>query len=619
MWTDNETDQDFLNFGSIAKTVSQVIEEAKDKPVSIGVSGAWGIGKSSMIKLIQKELLDSDISQTPKGDKYVFVEFNAWLYQGYDDARAALIEVVASTLHEEAKSRESGIEKAKALLDKVDWFRAMKMTAGTAVSLGLGLPPTGLIKEFINLGKDLSDGNISQEDIDKTEKIIDKVSEKSKSLVKQSNDNTPPQQIEALRQSFEETLKDMGVTLVVLIDDLDRCLPETTISTLEAIRLLLFLQNTAFVIAADDQMIKHAVKSHFDGIEDELVVNYFDKLIQVPIRVPPLGTQEVRAYMMLLHIENSSLDDQEKERIRLATCNQLSKAWQGKRVDLKFMKDLNNELPTELIDKLDAVDRLAPLMTSASGISGNPRLIKRFLNAISIRMAMADSQGVTVDETSLAKILLFERCGNSKAYDALVKAVTDSDDGKPQFLYEWEVDAVKGKSLNLVPPWDDSFTLEWLRLPPTLGDQDLRGTLYVSRKHAPLITSTDRLSPEATEILQAFIDHPDMANSTKAELLLIQKPELNIIMDRLLVKARQIQEWGTPPILEPCILIAQTSDEQAKRLVSFLKERPPNQVKAGIVPKLDDEDWAKDLLDFWLEKEEIHKTVKASITARRSN
>ena len=41
---------------------------------------------------------------------------------------------------------------------------------------------------------------------------------------------------------------------------------------------------------------KHAVRRHFSGIPDDvLVTSYFDKLIQVPIRVPPLGAQEVRA------------------------------------------------------------------------------------------------------------------------------------------------------------------------------------------------------------------------------------------------------------------------------------------------------------------------------------
>ena len=38
-------------------------------------------------------------------------------------------------------------------------------------------------------------------------------------------------------------------------------------------------------------MIKHAVKRHFQGVDDALVTNYFDKLIQVPIRVPQLRVQ----------------------------------------------------------------------------------------------------------------------------------------------------------------------------------------------------------------------------------------------------------------------------------------------------------------------------------------
>ncbi|HEV2294704.1 MAG TPA: P-loop NTPase fold protein [Tepidisphaeraceae bacterium] len=65
------------------------------------------------------------------------------------------------------------------------------------------------------------------------------------------------QQVQALRATFEETLEELGVTLVVLIDDLDRCLPETTISTLEAIRLFLFLKNTAFVIADRSDSAQH--------------------------------------------------------------------------------------------------------------------------------------------------------------------------------------------------------------------------------------------------------------------------------------------------------------------------------------------------------------------------
>ena len=56
MWADTETDRDYLNFTSVANTVAELIVGSAGNPVSIGVSGAWGVGKSSMIKLIRRNL-----------------------------------------------------------------------------------------------------------------------------------------------------------------------------------------------------------------------------------------------------------------------------------------------------------------------------------------------------------------------------------------------------------------------------------------------------------------------------------------------------------------------------------------------------------------------------------
>ncbi len=305
MWHDNETARDFLNFTGVADTVAEIIVQAQGKPMSIGVSGAWGVGKSSMIKLIRDALKGRDDDDD---SKFVFVEFNAWLYQGYDDARASLLEVIASELERRAEEEQTGLDKVQELIRRVDWLRAAKLTAGSTLALALGLPPIGLVGEAVRLGKTALAGEVASEDLEAAETTAGKVVAEASGLLKPSQGSSPPKEIHAIRQSFTEALSALGVTLVVLIDDLDRCLPPTTISTLEAIRLLLFLENTAFVIAADDAMIKHAVRRHFEGIENEnLVTSYFDKLIQIPIRVPPLGTQEVRAYMMLLFVENSSL------------------------------------------------------------------------------------------------------------------------------------------------------------------------------------------------------------------------------------------------------------------------------------------------------------------------
>ena len=85
-----------------------------------------------MIKLTQTSL-----SKRPRKEgaqEFIFVEFNAWLYQG-DDARAALMDVIASKLEAEARAREKGLDKATALLKRVNWLRAAKLFAGSAASI----------------------------------------------------------------------------------------------------------------------------------------------------------------------------------------------------------------------------------------------------------------------------------------------------------------------------------------------------------------------------------------------------------------------------------------------------------------------------------------------------
>src|SRR5690349_1021388 len=100
MWSDNETDRDFLNFRHVADIAAEMIIQANGRPLSMGISGSWGVGKSSMMKLLAKPLRES-----AKG-KFLFVEFNAWLYQGYDDTRAALMEIIAQAILQRAESQE---------------------------------------------------------------------------------------------------------------------------------------------------------------------------------------------------------------------------------------------------------------------------------------------------------------------------------------------------------------------------------------------------------------------------------------------------------------------------------------------------------------------------------
>jgi predicted KAP-like P-loop ATPase len=279
---------------------------------------------------------------------------------------------------------------------------------------------------------------------------------------------------------------------------------------------------------------------------------------------------------------------------------------------------LHDKFPAELVGKFDTADRLAPLMTTASGIVGNPRLIKRFMNALAIRMAMSNAQGVGVDEAVLAKLLLFERLGNSRAYAELITAVSASNSGKPTFLADWEEKANAGADLALNTPWDEPFVKEWLTLPPRLADTDLRGALYVSREHAPLIMPEDRLSSEAAELLTALLEYPDMAAGLKDRLARVPRAEITVLMDRLLDRARQEQEWGVPPILEACLVVSDADPPQGARLAAFLGERPVAQIQPNIVPKIGDKLWARGVFDGW-DRSSVSRPVKAAIKRRRED
>ncbi len=614
MWSDNETEKDFLNFSGVAGTVAEVITQAAGKPISIGISGSWGAGKSSMIKLVRNSIASSD-KESPH--RFIFVQFNAWLYQGYDDARAALLEVIATELQREAERQKSDTQKIKELFQRVNWLRVAKLSEG-ALALAFGLPPVGLISRATDVAQRTFSNSRSAGDSQRAQAQSEVGDENTDGLLKAKPEYSPPKEIKAIRETFEQTLKELKVTLVVLIDDLDRCLPSTTISTLEAIRLFLFLENTAFVIAADDTMIKHAVRQHFGDVEGDLVSNYFDKLVQVPIRVPPLGTQEVRAYLILLFVEQSKIAPEEKESIRQSICDQLAKSWRGEHVDRAFARNLFKDSDEELIAHFDTADRLARIMVTASQISGNPRLVKRFLNALSIRMAISRAHDVGVDEAVLAKILLLERCGDPKAYNELTTAVNNDSEGKPTFLAKWERETASGKVSEREEPWDGSFVSEWLATKPPIADVDLRGALYVSREHAPLITPEDRLSPEGAVLLSAILEKPRMANSLLDGLKALPTEEINVLMDQVLEQARREQKWGVPPILDACIALAEADTSLGSRLARFLIDRPFGQITASIVPKIADRPWSKVVLKHW-EDSAVSDQVKKTIRATKSN
>src|SRR5450432_3767946 len=184
-------------------------------------------------------------------------------------------------------------------------------------------------------------GTGSADDYGELKKDVSDAKKGLSGLIKPAEKRTPPQQIEAFRREFGELLVGLDTTLVLFIDNLDRCLPDTAIGTLEAIRLFLFMPRTAFVIAADEDMIRHSVAKHFDDPNASHVRDYLDKVIQVPLRVPQVGTEDLRAYMYSLFVGLAAPD--KLAAVQAHLMGALQQGWKGKTFDKTAIAKLAGE------------------------------------------------------------------------------------------------------------------------------------------------------------------------------------------------------------------------------------------------------------------------------------
>ena len=613
MWNDVETAKDLLNFVVVAETAAQLVRESNGAPISIGISGLWGTGKSSLLKMIGNSLREAD-----KDKKYIFLEFNAWLYQGYDDARMALLQSVADLLVTESQSRKSNIEKALEFAKRVNWLRIGNIllpTAWGAMAGGaLGGPLGAVIGAVGGLIK--AGSTPTPEDLEKVKTAYEVLQPELVGLLKEKEAKSLPQEIADLRKTFEDLLKEMGVTLVVLVDDLDRCLPPTAISTLEAMRLLLFLPRTAFIIAADEQMIRRSVRAHFGDVEmdDELVTNYFDKLIQVPLQVPRLGVTEVKGYLILLladlAVKRSDITPEARAKAEKTILEAVRQSWAGG-LTRKKMEEAFGADAAKLSAEIDLADQLASLMVSADRIVGNPRLIKRFLNHLMIRNTVAKAQGLTIAFDEFVKLQLFERCAPG-AFEYLVKQIAEREDGKATFLAGIEAALAKGEAFDMPDKsWDTPFITEWLKLNPKLGDSDLRPILYLSRDRTLSIAHFDELSPEGRALLEALLAAKQIMSPLVEELKSLGEAEAERILNRIMRRARS-EQWDRTLLIQ-ALHIPRAFPNLAPRFVNVLNEMPASKRPAPFIPLIGQEGWAEEMLKQWASDKDSPLPVKNAI------
>lgn len=510
LWSDDPSPTDLLSFDAVAVTAADALLDDRLDPVALGLSGPWGSGKTTVLGLVAQSLAARNTEEA----KVIVVQTDPWRYDPTTGAKESLIAEVLGRLSEELAKDENTGDKAKKLLkrlvQRVDWAKAIKLAAKT--SLALQIPS---FDELTDLVKD------SDED---------------------SDADRPPRGLEGFRNEFAQLMASDELRhirrVVVLVDDLDRCLPETVIETLEAIRLFLAVSKMSFVIAADEDRVAEAIRTRFPGATaepadgawtEEPAKLYLHKIVQTTLPLPALSRFDTQAYLLLLQLQNRLTDEQLVS--LAASC-----------ADLRMRSGDLDELPKvrglDFSEEMAFAARLTPLLYEK--LRGSPRRVKRFLNDLHVRQAIAERRGISLDPAVVSKLMVLEVLlptefaqvlgwlarGVMRQQIEALETAAGRPPGDSPVTQSAPADTEPGEATETSvkesqsPEFNDAM-LRWAKLPPSLRDYDLAAYLYL----AAAFRGTALLDTELPERLRDIADN--LLSSIRAEQKAVSDDDLS--------------------------------------------------------------------------------------------
>ena len=493
MWPDKETEIDYLNFGYMVDLIADIATNRELSPSTIGLYGDWGSGKSSLMKLVQKEIEEKYPKNEKKKDtvKNLCIEFNGWLFEGYEDTKTSLCGAILDALADKKRFSKEVTDYAKELIKKIDINKIL----GKGVKYGLDLFLSG----GIGILTDLSLSSLLSTIKSNAGEVQAKDIEEILSMLKK-NDKTRTE-IKNFRNEFKDLLKKSKVeNVVVFIDELDRCLPDTVLEVFEAMRLFLFVEGMSFVIGADERLIQYSIKSKYKEVPGnnlDIGKEYLEKVIQYPLYIPQLTRAEVNQYLACLLLKQTLSDEKFKEILGIVYTLT---------PDQDLSMDLISDKAPDLTENCKQEMALARQISSvlAPSINGNPRQCKRFLNTLYMRLKLAEARNVILDKNILAKLMLAEYFNPE-----FFKAVTKPENR--ELFKEFE----KGEVLNDENPFavwkEKDWVKKWMQNDTRLEDENLDKYVYFSDvKNRYGQSNLDLLSPTARKCYELLVNGTEM-------------------------------------------------------------------------------------------------------------
>jgi len=358
---------DLLKFSAYARVLARATIETRDS-ITIGVFGEWGTGKTSLMRLIHKEVAEDDAAAA--------VWFNAWQYEKEEHLIVPLTATINKQLDEKTWSDEI-VDGAKSVRDAL---RAIAY--GFSIKGKVGIP---LLSE--------AEVNLSPKDMIERYQDLTKDSVLRRSLY---------------FDAFEELArcaKAAGAAprIVVFVDDLDRCFPPKAVELLEGIKLVLNQPGFSFVLGVYERIIQDFITAKYAkdyNISAGYFEDYLDKIVQVKVPVPAREPDDMTEYITSLLGEGQVFPKEATEDVVPLV------AEAGKRNPRSIIRLLNRVMVTVRIGKLEKkeYDPLALLLHIATD---EPKY-RRFRNALDVNVNLPQ-EGAEQKRTITIGELLAER------------------------------------------------------------------------------------------------------------------------------------------------------------------------------------------------------------------
>lgn len=401
MWLDNASSVDMLFYSPYADTVVKFAKNSALTPLTIGLYGSWGAGKSSLLNLINDKL-----SKLDKEERIACVSLNAWQFEGYEDAKIAIMEALLKSLNEKKTFREKAESKIKDLIKRIDFLKLSKNVVRKGLPYALGVLTGNPLPIALNLSAELGD----------SKGVVEKISKFKDDYIKPPKDESEIENIRKFREEFEQMLEEVDSVenLTVIIDDLDRCTPDRIIDTLEAIKLFLSVKKTTFIIAVDQRIIEYAVKTKYREIDGyEVSSDYIEKIIQLPIKIPELSPKDIENYLLLLICQLHIHSEKFKNLINKIYSERL--LLEERAIEYSKIEELiSGEGFSDYCYDIDEFKKDAHTIEKIRGVvsqslKGNPRQTKRFLNTFFVRKNLSSLYfDDELDIAIIAKLLALE-------------------------------------------------------------------------------------------------------------------------------------------------------------------------------------------------------------------